>query len=267
MNIANSSYLIAITKREEVAKIFGKPIYLIKDVTLLPLSSIKDATTCIRDFENVNEASDESDVSSSDEENDESGKQISSDLGTTPGDDIKPFSGKNRSSTSIAENVATRNVAFGNFASQWLTRQKSSAAGKSEDPKIESIGEPKPASKDDQIMDDIQKARDLKESKDTNTSEGVQDARYAATTGLLPRILRTTKLLFTSGSYFYSHEFDLTHSLANLKIAKNKQLEVKDLDKTVCRVLVSQARLTIASSIFGIGCLEPNLSKTGSKVS
>lgn len=233
LNIANSSYLIAITKREEVAKIFGKPVYLVKDVTLLPLSSIGEATTCIRDFESVHQGSDESDASSSDEENGESPKRFTSDLGTTPGDDIKPFNGKNRSSTSIAESVATRNVTFGNFASQWLTRQKSSNAERSDDQANDSISEPKPASSKDQIVEDIERAHRMKDAKDTGPATEPQETKYVATTGLLPRILRTTKMLLTSGSYFYSHDFDLTHNLANLNLAKREQLEVKELDKTV----------------------------------
>ena len=42
----------------------------------------------------------------------------------TPADDTRPFEEKNSSSTSIAEHIATRNVPFGNFATQWLSRQR-----------------------------------------------------------------------------------------------------------------------------------------------
>lgn len=206
---------------------------MVSDVALLPLSSQKDVSISIREILNTKESSDDSDQSTSDEENDKSSKGTSADFGTTPGDDIKPPNNQNPNSTSIAENVATRNVSFGNFASQWLTRRKSSTLGRSEN-QLQDTSEPKPASEDDPIMDDIDKASNLKAAKEMDATAGIKESRYAATTGLLPRILRTIKMLFTSGSYFYSHDFDLTHSLANVNLVKGRQLEVKDLDSTVC---------------------------------
>src|SRR5271167_3705762 len=47
LSIASFSYLIAITRREQVAQILGKPVYVISGVAVLPLSSQHDANKAI----------------------------------------------------------------------------------------------------------------------------------------------------------------------------------------------------------------------------
>src|SRR5579871_5801763 len=47
LKIASSSFLISISRREQVAQISGKPIYSIREVALIPLSSQSDAEQAI----------------------------------------------------------------------------------------------------------------------------------------------------------------------------------------------------------------------------
>jgi len=232
IKIATSSYLIAITKREEVARIFDKPVYLVTDVTLLPLTSQNDADEAIKAATSSSEsASEDSDSSVGDTEDQSSNDTKSAQLGTTPADDVGPYQGKNPSSTSVAEDVATRNVSFGNFASQWLSRQKWPASTLSANKTVIDSSEPKPASKDDDLPKDLAGVEHSTgtESKVPGTSQG---SKYSTTINLLPRILKTTKMIFTSGSYFFSYDINLTKRMEDLGPA-DQPFKHKDLDPTV----------------------------------
>lgn len=213
VDIASLSHLIAITKREEVARIFGKPVYLVTDVAILPLSSQSGANQAIKDALGASDSvSDESGYNSESEDTEShrisSGEQI-----TTPAGDIQPYQGKNSSSTSVAEDVATRNVSFGNFATQWLSRQRWPAKAPVDGQNQDSSSEPRLGSKQDLVVEGAVSAQEHRSRTETGGLQPRSEAsvpKSAATLGLLPRILRTTKMIFTSGSYFFSYDIDLT---------------------------------------------------------
>lgn len=231
VEIADSYYLIAITRRKEVAKIFGKPIYLVEDVAVLPLSSQHDAEDALKSATKTDGLdSDDSDNSDSEAESQSTRHEASATLSTTPGDDVPKSQGKNASSTSIAEIVATRNVSFGRFASQWFSRQKPTDSGTSVNtPKNEPLT-PKPAEKGDAIVEDVEQAVKAKEAG--SDSPNPSNITYAATRSLLPRILRTIKMVFTSQSYFYSYDFDLTKRIQGIHNADQK-LNVPQMESVV----------------------------------
>ena len=214
LEIANSSYLIAITKRKEVARIFDKPIFLVTDVALLPLSSQSDASAAIKAASETSEGGDTSESGLSDSDDDHNAKKAA-DIASTPGDDVRPFSNRNASNTSVAEEVARGTVTFGRFASQWFSRRKSTTA---ETSSKNERSEPRPAEEGDQVVEDI-KAANQKKAAASQQQSGTasEQAQSIATINLTPRILRTTKMLFTSGSYFYSHDIDLTRSFKDTK--------------------------------------------------
>ena len=229
--------MIAITKREEVAKIFGKPVYRVGDVALLPLSSKADADSAIRDaLGSDGNVSDESDLGTSDDEGLEAQRQSHHEMSTTPANDIQPFSAKNNSSTSIAVDVATRNLPFGKFASQWLSRRKSSITEQPMESHKDALSEPNPASIDDHLPEEVATIRDLKEAHGSTPAAPLP--KFVATRALLPRILRTTRMLFTSGSYFFAYEVDLTHSLSNLR-SFGQTPRLADLDSLVSYIVCS----------------------------
>ena len=214
INIANLPHVIAITKRKEVARVFGKPVYLITDVAILPLSSQQEANQAIKDaIGSSNHAPDEAESSGSEDEGRQTEQAAAENLVVASADEPGPLKRNNSSSTSVAEDVAKRNVSFGKFASQWLSRQRWSGLPADAEPADTLVSEPKPASKDDSIVEDVAAAQAAKEagsSEEVSSPAKSQPPRYAATLGLLPRILRTTKMILTSGSYFFSYDFDLT---------------------------------------------------------
>lgn len=237
VDIASSSYLIAITKRKHVAKIFDKPVYLIEDVAVLPLSSQTDAEQAIKSaIGSVNLDSNESNGSDSEPDDETPRQDSSAALSTTPGDEVRPHQEKNASSTSIAEIVATRNVSFGKFASQWFSRQRPTSVEPTADTEHEAAT-PKPAEKGDTIVEDVDNAVRAKEAASTsaNTSQ-TSNANYVATRNLLPRILRTIKMVFTSQSYFFSYDFDLTRRIQDIDTAEQK-LNLQQMNSVVCFLL------------------------------
>ena len=195
------------------------------------MTSQSDAEKAIKDATVSSEsASEGSDGSVSDTE-DRSSNDTRSALGSTQADEVGPYQGKNLSSTSVAEDVATRNVSFGNFASQWLSRQKWPASTLSANKTVIDSSEPKPASKDDDLPKDLAGVEHSTgtESKVPGTSQG---SKYSTTINLLPRILKTTKMIFTSGSYFFSYDINLTKRMEDLGPA-DQPFKHKDLDPTV----------------------------------
>lgn len=225
LTIANLSYLIAITKREEVGRIFDKPIYRVADVVLLPLASFREASDAIRNMADATgQASDDSDSSISDSEDTDVKRNKVTDIASTPGDDNRPFQGQNSSSTSVAEDVARGNVSFGRFATQWLSRQRWPTAKAKAPPFNAEESEPDPVSKDDKVVKNLEAAKAQKEAADK------PQAQQASTTlALLPRMLRTTKFLFCSGSYFFSYDIDLTRRFGN-RDPIDQPLELRNID-------------------------------------
>jgi len=250
-----------------VARILDKPVYLVTDVALLPLSSQHDVDEAIRDATALSETiSDDSDSSVGDTEDEHSDPAKAAQIANTPADETGPYQGKNASSTSVAENVATRNVSFGNFASQWLSRQKWSASGSSADPTGADIDEPKPASKDDDLLKDQTVAENNKRAGTLNDSKSA-DPKYSTTIKLLPRILRTTKMIFTSGSYYFSYDIDLTKRFEDL-IPPDQPLKHKNLDPLVSGwECVRRIKADSRVSSSGIGIWEQNCSRATTVVS
>jgi len=236
VTIATSTYLIAITKREEVARIFDKPVYLVTDVALLPLNSENEAAEAIKNaLGSAVTTSHDSDSSASDTENEHSDQPKTAQLASTPADDAVPYQGTKSSGTRVAEDVATRNVSFGKFASQWLSRQKWPAPTLVTDQPATESSEPNPASTDDNLLQDLAEAKEdsRKDIHDGAQPPGIVHGSQSGTVvNLLPRILKTTKMIFTSGSYFFSYDIDLTRRFQELG-PPDQPLNLKNLDHLV----------------------------------
>lgn len=208
---------------------------MVTDVALLPLTSQHEADEAIKSALGSSEsASDDSDSNVSDTDNEHSDQVKTAQASAASADDIEPYQSKNSSTTSVAEDVATRNVSFGKFASQWLSRQKWPASKASANQDTTESTEPKPASKDDPLLEDLAKSKESKQSGEAEDPKLlVKPAASSSTTSnLLPRILKTTKMIFTSGSYFFSYDIDLTRRFEHLEPA-NRALDFKKLDPLV----------------------------------
>ncbi|KIW94269.1 uncharacterized protein Z519_05585 [Cladophialophora bantiana CBS 173.52] len=223
LSIASSSFLVAITQREQVAQIFGKPIYVITDVAILPLSSQDEATLAITaalESQTLDSSSTDTDTDVTDIEDNNTNPQEQEEPETPvehelPGQQIS-------NPTSIARDVIAKRGQYGRFAAQWFSRQ-GWGGGKTPDTtsgtstKSETL---KTASSSTAESDAVVAANQLEASDDNEAQEEKhsKDAEQllsdTSITEATSKILRRTKMILTSRSYFFSYEFDLTRRLA-----------------------------------------------------
>lgn len=237
LKVATAIFLISITGREHVAQVRGKPIYKITDVSLIPLSSQADADQAIATARehvqrhNKAQAAGEDDTDSEDED-DAPSVTDSLEEGTPASsviiDPVTGQKGPAQRDTSVAADVIQRKGVYGRFADKWFSRKGWSADSRrtqglsspdnlaANTPKnVESI------SKDEQNSTASPEGHELpsqdKDAPDTVKPEDIpkalQGQKDATTVALLPKILQTTRMYFSSGNFFYSYDYDLSHSI------------------------------------------------------
>jgi hypothetical protein len=203
-----------------VAQIFGKPVYVITDVALLPLSSQIEAdraiTAAVASRVSTTSATDsESELSDpGDLTDDESPKDVEPE---TPREDK---SKSNPGATSFAKDVIANRGQYGRFAAQWFSKSGWRAGTSANKP-------PAPASQNQLKAQSAAEAPEGDAAAAANASGPKPDDQGAERTGdterilgsnsvrdALPKILKTTRMVLTSGSFFFSYEFDLTRRLA-----------------------------------------------------
>jgi hypothetical protein len=233
-------FLISITAREHVAQIRGKPVYKITDVALIPLSSQADADKAIASARehaqryNKAQAAGEDETDSEDEDHAPSVTDSMIDDGTTASNDITdPVTGQKSPAprdTTVASDVIQRKGVYGRFADKWFSRKGWSADSRrtqglsspenvpGNTPKhVESIPRedqqpvgPTPTEEGSLPSQD-------KDAPETISPEEIPKAlggqKDATTVALLPKILQTTRMYFSSGNFFYSYDYDLSHSI------------------------------------------------------
>jgi len=127
--------------------------------------------------------------------------------------------------TSVAEDVMQRKGVYGRFADKWFSRKGWSADNRrlqgfsSEEnlaaknaasmPKTEErpTGESKP---DTIPTDDENIPGSVSPEAIPKALSGEKDT---ATVALLPKILQTTKMYFSSGNFFFSYDYDISHGI------------------------------------------------------
>ncbi|KAI4929907.1 hypothetical protein J4E85_004528 [Alternaria conjuncta] len=256
LKVATSYFLISISDREQVALVRGKPIYKITDVALIPLSSQADADKAIaatRDhLKRRNRAPGlEDDDSDSDSEDGAPSvtDSLVEDSSSTPSevkDSVTGQKGSAQRKTSVAEDVIQRKGVYGRFANKWFSRKGWSAdnrrlqglsseenlAAKNVPQNVDSgvpkeEEQPKSESKPDAI------STDDKDISEPVSPEAIPKAlggeKDAATVALLPKILQTTKMYFSSGNFFFSYDYDISHGIgqqqASSSVALFKQFD------------------------------------------
>ncbi len=233
ISIASSSFLIAITKREQVAQIFGKPIYVVTDVAFLPLSSQSEADEAIRvvkEARRSTEASEDSDFSDSDVDETPTTQTSHESAPSVTEEDPAPL--QSSSSTSIAQDVFAKRGQFGRFASQWFSRQ-GWATGKNAGLPDATVGS-NTQTKSVGSEVDVAKTTDQPESQPSLTTDvGSERPAVTPVTTMLPKILRSSRLILSSRSFFFSYEFDLTRRMSLLKGVAEAPTRTS-LDPTVC---------------------------------
>lgn len=242
LKVATSIFLITICGREQVAQVRGKPIYKITDVALIPLSSQTDADKAIvsarQHIQRLKKAQglgeDDSDSDSEDEAPSVTESLLEDESSAPPSEVKDPVTGQQGSAerrTSVAEDVMQRKGLYGRFADKWFSKKgwkadsrRSQGLSSEEDlPKtmpqnVDSIvpkdeeGPVSPSKPDALPVQDKDIPEPVSPEEIPKAFEGTRDS---TTNTLLPKILRTTKMYFSSGNFFYSYDYDLSHSVSH----------------------------------------------------
>ncbi|KAI9721718.1 MAG: hypothetical protein M1812_002053 [Candelaria pacifica] len=249
LSVASTAFLICITRRQQVAQIRGKAIYVVTDVALIPLSSQDEAQATIiqtRDgLKKQAKATDKGElVTDSDASDDEREPSVLASDDEVPDDDPaisiqsaevsaskqeSPKAAHERSSN-VAEDVIGKKGQYGRFAERWFSKrgwsvekrrmQGMSANDPSSPPPDSDASKPEePADNVEAGYDGINENFLVKKLFPSKPKEALAepqsaDAKDVAYT-LMPKLLRTTKMLLASSSYFFSYDYDITRSFAN----------------------------------------------------
>ena len=259
--MASSSYLISISTRKQVAQIRGKPIYVITGVTLIPLSSRADATKAIDQTneslkkEQVTSGDRSAETDTSEDENDhEDNAQSEHDdptvpstpdkINTTPGEE----SGVPRRNTSVAEDVIGKKGQYGRFAERWFSRKGWSMDRKRmQGMSADDQGKDKPVALPDskssnsssgavvKSMLNVDEALPNKDQTPKDQLENKHSEGSNVTDTLLPKLLRTTKLLLCSNSFYFSYDYDISRRWGTQETRNTDLPLFKSFDSTVRR--------------------------------
>lgn len=204
ITVSRWSYLISITRRQQVAQICGHPIYVVTEVAVTPCSTKLAAEEAIKTTSQQlsRQARDLSDESESSDEEVELPPTFSDEVEDAVAQVETPRpAGARRSS--VAEDVIRRRGSYGRFAQRWFSR-----SGWTQDQK-RNMG--------------LSNSESLSETPVTPTSESsarklpLEEESNSPIDGpeLLPKLLRTVQVLFgSSRSFYFSYDFDLTRSLS-----------------------------------------------------
>lgn len=227
-----------------MAQIRGRPIYKITHVALIPLSSQADADKAIgaaraqlaRQSRTPGLADDDSDS-----ESEEGAPSVTDSLleeqVTPPTETLDPVTGQKgvaqpSEKTSVAEDVIQRKGVYGRFADKWFSRKGWSADNRrlqglrsDEDLRskvvprnVDSIvaaeeGESKGPADPSAIPSDDKNLEEPVSPEDI--PKALAGEKDATTVALLPKILQTTQMYFSSGNFFFSYDYDISHGIGN----------------------------------------------------
>ena len=239
--VASSSYLISISTRKQVAQIRGKPIHVVTGVALIPLSGQQEAEKVIEQSKanlrktakatSANLVSD-SDTSEEEEEHAEQGytsgvEHNDSTIPSTPEPPRPELQHRGQKSTSVVEDIFGRKGQYGRFAEKWFSKKgwsaerrrtlgmSANAIGENENSSLEptTIG-----TRDERqgSLDAHHTSLEQQEQRDPMNIEKISQQRPSSVAdSLLPKLLRTAKMLLSSNSFYFSYEYDITRTIGS----------------------------------------------------
>lgn len=242
--VASLSYLISITNRSQVAQIRGKPIYVVTGVAIIPLASFADANKAIEQTKQsqVKESNAPSgtagDVESSDDEDEHAGyfsAGENEDDVTVQAPKAEKENPVPKDDSSVAQDVIGRKGQYGRFAERWFSKkgwtvEKKRLQGMSAD--AGSSGERTKPSADNTSPS---KADDS--PAEQSNAETVVEEQSTVAIALLPKLLRTTRMLLGSKSFFFSYDLDITRRLGT-QTSKNTELPLSRLVDPLVRYCI-----------------------------
>ncbi|KAJ5711892.1 hypothetical protein N7488_006048 [Penicillium malachiteum] len=232
LSVASYSFLVSITQRQQVAQIQGRPIYAVANVAIIPLASQSDATRAITQARK--EASQDEpnlDSDSDDDIPDNVADGADHEIGSTPSwpSQAVTYHTRGASVSSIAEDVIGKRVPFGRFAANWISRKnlglpRPGALSQDvpelpfDDPLGLSAGDDATAEENKEVEsgdDSVPAEISASQKNSGNVSPKTEDDTRPGSSQaieLLPKLLKYTKLLFSSHNFFFSYDYDLTRS-------------------------------------------------------
>ncbi|KAM0136564.1 hypothetical protein ACHAO1_004495 [Botrytis cinerea] len=231
LTVSKSSFLISITKREQVAQIQGKPIYVITEVALTPLSSKNEAEISIDSTKAgllKSNIEGQHGLDESDSEDDVVSDEVEDDTAVEA----------HKRTSSVAEDVISKKGGYGRFAQKWFSKKgwavdQKKNLGMSAEPysTVEQASKatdvPATISGVTEGKSDISIPDKGKEIEDIETPENISDIAES----MLPKLLRTSQILFgASRSYYFSYDHDITRSLANKRNTNSELPLHKEVD-------------------------------------
>ncbi|KAG5950294.1 hypothetical protein E4U53_005288 [Claviceps sorghi] len=210
ITVSRLSYLITITRRQQVAHVLGFPVYVVTGVAITPCSTKKEADESIRRtaISLRKEASDDVNdhVETSDEDAETSGAVADEvEEAVTGGDGVRSTSSR----SSVAEDVMRRRGSYGIFAQRWFsksgwTMDQRRSLGLS----ISAASSPAAPEEDGPTAPKI------------SVEEEIQGRNRP--TELLPKLLRTMQIFFgSSRSFYFSYDIDITRSPTRQSLHSN----------------------------------------------
>ncbi|OOF95531.1 hypothetical protein ASPCADRAFT_170234 [Aspergillus carbonarius ITEM 5010] len=225
LSVASYSFLISITQRQQVAQIQGKPIYAVTNVAVIPTSSQADA---IRAISQAKESLSHGETGQGETASDDS--STISDTETEGGDteiSTAPASPEHeithsraRSVGSIAEDVIGKKVRFGRVAANWLSRKTLGlpglgSAGQTATETLAGDAKGTTAALDSKACDmNDERTKPVSQSNDATPKTLGEPFSPDPTIELLPKLLRYTKMIFSSQNFFFAYDYDLTRKFA-----------------------------------------------------
>ena len=209
---------MAITDRQQVANVRGYPVFAINNVALIPCSSKKEASAAIaeanasrKSVQGINsdsELSDEDDAIEHESHDDASVKSeaIQGDQAERP---------KQTRESNVAQDVFGNQGRYGRFAERWFSKkgwvaERRMMQGMSSNEAIRS-----------------KEQEEIAATSDTETkphqNEGAPSKLEGQNLSFLPKFLRTTRMLFSSGNFFFSYEVDISRRSGTLKNSKSSE--------------------------------------------
>lgn len=217
--------MIAITGREEVAKISGKQIYGITDVTLIPLASKTDAEHAVSAAQKV--AKQGLQASAQDGEESDVGEDAEPSAPVAQGDEVPEeiaalepakADGVVQKGTDLVKSVVPTKPAFGLFADRWFSKGKKKAVSTRGPDLTKEQKDQAPQAEQTTTMKDIDEPKpdDPAEAVAQNdTVPSPAASKQTVLQSLTPRIVRSTKLYLSSSGFYFSYDYDLSAKLTS----------------------------------------------------
>ncbi|KAI7710807.1 hypothetical protein KC353_g9425 [Hortaea werneckii] len=215
LDLVACSFLIAITRREQVAQICDRPIYCVKDVAIIPLSSQAEAEEAIIAAKTASELEGHSECEPTETDVEDGGGTLAS------ADSELPKSALGQS-TAFAKNVLQNRGRYGRFAERWFSKagwneNRRGSQGMSE----ESWTKQKEEEHENEIASNEPSRESfdsLVDRKVASEGDGASDTKSAVKANsmivsLTPRILRAAKLYFSTSGFFFSYDDDISDTL------------------------------------------------------